>query len=334
MDTIRLGLIGTGSIAQVAHLPIIHSLPDVELAGICDVDAGKLESIARMYNVPVRSRDYREFVRNPDIDAFLVATPTDAHLPVGKAALEAGKPVLIEKPIARTVAEARTLADAARKAGLVLMVGMNHRFRQDVVTLKSFIQNGELGSITMIQAGWMNYQSSSQQWIRRLEKAGGGVFLDLGIVMLDLVLWLLDFPTVQTASANMYFDKTKTVEDSVSSFLRLDSGASVSLQVSWTATVEENQFHCDVIGTKGSAQINPLRIRKIMAGNPVNVTPVLSETKTMNFKKSYERQLKHFLNAVRGLQPAVSDGREAVYRMKIVDTVYASAKRKREIAAP
>ena len=331
MDTVRIGIIGTGSVAQVTHLPILSRLPDVDLAGICDVDEKKVRSIAARFGIRKIETDYRAFLEDDSLDAIIIATPTDMHAPIGKAALEAGKSVLIEKPIARTSTEAQALADAAKRSGKLLMVGMNHRFRQDITTLKNFIANGELGNIFYVRAGWLNFQSSTQKWMRNAEKSGGGVFIDLGIVMVDLGLWLLNFPKAQSVSSTLYHHKTRDVEDTACTFIRLQHDITLSIDVSWTATVEENNYYCDIIGTKGSARINPLRIHKLMAGNPVNVTPVLGESSINYFKSSYEHELKHFIGAVRGLYPGISTGEEAVQRMKLVEAVYQSASKRKEI---
>jgi predicted dehydrogenase len=332
MKPIRIGIIGTGQISQTAHIPVVGRMDDFDLVGLCDVQKNMLQSVAARIAVKDTSTDYRAFVSRDDIDAVIIATPTDTHHPIGLAALRAGKHVLIEKPLATTVREAEELTREAQARDLVLMVGMNHRFKQDNAALKNFIHSGELGTIFMIQAGWLNYQSSTQGWFRKRERAGGGVFMDLGIVMIDLILWLLDFPRVDTVSASMFSHKTKHVEDSASCFFRLGTAASVSLQVSWNASVEKQQYYLDVIGSKGSASVNPLRIHKVIAGAPANVTPVLPDPHASIFRKSYEHELRHFAGAIRRLHPVISTGEEAAARMHLVEAAYRSASSKREIS--
>ncbi|HLX13165.1 MAG TPA: Gfo/Idh/MocA family oxidoreductase, partial [Bacteroidota bacterium] len=94
---------------------------------------------------------------------------------------------------------------------------------------------------------------------------------------------------------------------------------------------EEDFFYCDLMGSDGSAKINPLRIHKQLHGNLVNVTPAKVETPHNLHKKSYENELRHFLGAIRGLHPVLSTGEEAVQRMAIVDAAYRSAKKGREV---
>ncbi len=334
MNPIRLGIIGAGSIAQTAHLPVVSRMTDFQLVGICDTDRAKARSVAEHYRMDVVSSDYNEFLERPDIDAVIVATTTDTHHPIGLAALAANKHVLIEKPLARTYKEAVELSNASATIDRVLMVGMNHRFRQDSTTLKNLIRHGELGQIYMVNAGWLNYQSSAQSWLKKRERAGGGVLIDLGIVMIDLVLWLMDFPKVQSVSSTLYHHKTKGVEDSASCFFRLENDASVSLSVSWSATLEKQQYYLDIIGSKGSASVNPLVIHKLIAGAPVNVTPVLPDSATSIFRRSYEHELRHFAGAIRKHHPVISTAEEAARRMKLVDAAYKSAQKKKEVLVP
>jgi len=157
------------------------------------------------------------------------------------------------------------------------------------------------------------------------------VFLDLGIVMLDLILWLLNFPQVVRVNAKMYMHKTKSVEDSCIVFIEMKYGTSLMMETSWSFPSADDYFYCDLFGTEGSAMINPLRIHKQLHGNLVNVSPAKVETPLNLFKKSYENELKHFIGAARGLHPVISTGDEAVHRMKIVEAVYESAMKGKEI---
>ena len=129
----------------------------------------------------------------------------------------------------------------------------------------------------------------------------------------------------------MYRHKTREVEDSATTFIRLQNEVSVNIDVSWSATVEENKFYCDIIGTKGSARINPLEIYKLMAGSPVNVTPILNDSHASSYLRSYEQEIKHFIGVVQGRFKLVSDAHESVQRMKLVEAVYESASTGKEI---
>lgn len=331
MEKIRLGVVGLGWVSQVFHLPVLSKCEDVELVAVCDKDKSRAKMIAERFGISRYYNDYEQMLATEDLDTVDVCTSTDAHLPVTVASLEAGKNVFVEKPIARHYEEAVRMAEAAKKNKKILMVGMNNRFRPDTMILKSLIEKGELGRIFYAKAGWLRKLSTDNRWMTQKDKSGGGVFLDLGIVMLDLVLWMMGFPPVERASAKMYMHKTKAVEDSCIVFLEMKYGTAIMLEVSWSFQAAQDFFYCEFFGSDGSAMINPLRIHKQLHGNLVNVTPVKTETPYNLYKKSYENELKHFVGAARGLHQVISTSEEAVQRMKVVEAVYLSAQKGKEI---
>lgn len=334
MDKIKIALIGCGNVGQVIHLPILKKMTDVDVVAIVDPDERKTKAIALRYGIPQTFKTIEALLNSPtgsEITAVDICTSTDQHKSAAIAALQAGKDVLVEKPIARTAKEAKEIVDASHKYGKKLMVGMNNRFRPDTMILKSFIENGELGKIFYIKSGWLKQQSSAATWQQQKEKSGGGVFLDLGIVMLDMALWLLNYPEVSTISATSYHQFTKKVEDSCAVFARLANNVTLTIESSWTFHREGDFFYCNVFGDKGSAFINPLRVYKSVAGNLVNLTPAKSDSQVGLFKKSYENELRHFINAIKGIVPLISSGDESVARMQVVEAFYQSAAKKKEI---
>ena len=331
MDKVRVGVIGLGWVSQVFHLPLLSKFEDVELVGVCDKNKEQARSIAERFALPKFYTDYNEFLEKEELDAVIVCTSTDAHCPVAKAALESGRDVFVEKPIARLYSEAVEMAETAKLHKRKLMVGMNNRFRPDTMILKSFIENGELGKVFYVKSGWFKNVTSNHPWLTKKDRAGGGVILDLGIVMLDLSLWMLGFPNVERVKATTYQHTTKSVEDSAIVFIELKGGMTLFIETSWSFQSEKDFYYCDIYGTEGSAMINPLRIHKNLHNNLVNVTPSKIESPQNLHKKSYEHELRHFIGAVRGLHPVISTGEESVKRMKVVEAIYLSAKKGKEI---
>ncbi|MEO6939565.1 MAG: Gfo/Idh/MocA family oxidoreductase [Candidatus Kapaibacterium sp.] len=339
MDKIKVALVGCGNVGQVVHLPILQRMPDVEIVAVVDPDKRKVQAVAARAGIPNYFTDIEQLLASSiasDIQAIDICSSTDAHKPIALAALAAGKDVLVEKPIARTYKEAKEMVDAAAKYGRKLMVGMNNRFRPDTMILKTFIEKEELGKIFYIKSGWLKQQSSLAAWHQQKEKSGGGVFLDMGIVMLDMALWLLNYPAVLSVSASAYNQQTKTVEDSAAVFARLENDVTLTIEVSWTFHREGDFFYCNVFGADGSAFINPLRVFKRVHGSLVNLTPVKTQTPLSLYKKSYENELRHFINAVKDLVPLISSGEESARRMQVVEAIYQSAAKHKEIvlAAP
>jgi predicted dehydrogenase len=334
MEKVKVALVGCGNVGQVIHLPILHRMNDVELLAVCDPDERKAKAVAERFGVPAAFKSVDAMLSSSlgsEIQAVDICSSTDAHKTASIPALEAGKDILVEKPIARTAKEAQEIVSVADKYGRKLMVGMNNRFRPDIMVLKSFIESGELGKIFYIKSGWLKQQSSASSWQQEKDKAGGGVFLDLGIVMLDMALWLLNYPEVHSVSGTTYYQYTKKVEDSAAVFVRLGNNVTLTIETSWTFHRDGDFFYNNVFGDRGSAFINPLRIFKRVAGNLVNLTPTKNESQVALYKKSYENEIRHFINAVRGIVPLVSTGHEAVQRMKVVDAFYQSAAKGKEI---
>lgn len=334
MEKVKLALIGCGNVAQVVHLPVLEHMPDVEIVAIVDPDKRKAEAIASRSHIPSVFVSLDQLLASPvakDLHAIDICTPTDTHRPLAIQAMEFGLDVLVEKPIARTVKEAREMVAAATEYKRKLMVGMNNRFRPDTMMLKTFIDKKELGKVFYIKSGWLKQQSSLSAWHQQKEKSGGGVILDLGIAMLDLGLWLLDYPDVQTVSASTYHLHTKTVEDSAAIFIRLADDITLTTEVSWTFQREGDFYYCNVFGTEGSAFINPLKVMKRVHGNLINLTPAKPQTPVALYKKSYENELRYFINTVKGIVPLVSSGQEAAKRMTVVEAIYQSASKKKEI---
>lgn len=331
MKKIRIGVVGLGWVAQVFHLPLLARLEDAEVVAVCDKDRSRAKTIGEKFSVPFVFSDFQQLLDREDIDAVMVCTSTDAHHPVTMAALKSGKHVFVEKPITRTFHEAKELTEEANRRKLRLMVGMNNRFRPDSMILKSFIEKGELGKLFYAKAGWLKSLSDTNPWMTRKDKSGGGVVLDIGIVMLDLILWMMGFPPVTHVSATTYAHKTRSVEDTCIATVKLKPDSVLTLEASWSLLSAQDYFYCNLFGTEGSALINPLRIHKQLHGNLVNLTPASSESPNGLYRKSYENELRHFVGALKGLHPVISTGEEAMERMKVVEAIYRSAKTGREV---
>jgi predicted dehydrogenase len=275
--------------------------------------------------------DLGSMLANEDLHAVIVCTSTDAHREAAITCLKAGKHVLVEKPIARTYAEAAAIVEAGREAKRLVMVGMNHRFRPDTMMLRSFIEGKELGKVYHTKAGWLRKRPNNSAWVTQREKSGGGVFIDLGIVMLDMAFWMMGYPEVKRVSAFHFSQTPRGVEDTSVVSLVLKSNALISIEVSWSLSIDDDRYYCDVVGTDGTGSLSPFRVFKVLHGNLVNLAPAKTDSVQSQFKRSYENELRHFFGAMRGIHPLISPGEEALLRMRIVDAVYKSVKAGKEI---
>ncbi len=332
MQKVKIAVVGLGTVGQSVHLPILTKIPEVEIVAVCDIEASKAEFVAKKYEIRRYYTDLEEMLKvEQELVGVDICTSTFSHLDAAIAALDAKKHVLVEKPLARTYEEAHKIVASAKKNQRKVMVGMNNRFRPDAMILKSMIQGGELGKIFYAKAGWLRKLKSTNPWLTRKEQSGGGVVLDLGIVMFDLAFWLMGFPEAKEVLASNYSHNTKGVEDSSVVFIKMKNGSTLTIESSWSFESESDFYYCDCFGTDGGGSLNPFRILKRMHGNPVNVTPASHETPQTLYWKSYDNELKHWIGSLRGLHLLLSTGEEALHRMKIVDAIYQSARKGKSI---
>jgi predicted dehydrogenase len=331
MAKTKIAVIGLGGVAQLIHLPLINKINNAEIKAVAEINKSRLNTIADKFSVKERYTDFRELLSDKEIEAVIIATPTSTHKEVAVECLKAGKDILVEKPLARSYEEAVPIVEAARKYNKKIMVGMNLRYRPDAMILKSLLNSGEIGTPYYVKCSWVRRQSSSEKWFTTKQESGGGVIIDLGILLLDLSLWLLDYPPVETVSTHNYYSDSGSVEDTSVSLIRCANNSVLNIETSWSLPLEKDQFFLQVYAENGSASINPFRITKKNEDQFLDLTPAQSGKPTNLFKKSYLNELKSFIGAVRGLNPVFSSGEEALLRMKVLDAMYKSAKTKNEV---
>ncbi len=332
---IKIGVIGAGHIAQVAHIPQWSKLENVDIVAVSDIQPSKAKWVAEKFNIKQYGSDPQELLDNPEIDAIDICTDTASHKDLAIAALAAGKHVLVEKPMARTFSEAKEMAAAAEKYQRHLMVAMNVRFRRDAIILKSFIDGDELGDVFYIKTGWLirrDLSNTEDSWFYNKELSGGGVLMDLGIQMLDVAWWLMgNRQPVSVKTVIFAKNQELQVEDSATCLIHFKDNSVLTLEVSWTMLTEKERFYVNVFGTKGSAQINPLRVFKDMHGNLINIIPSREENSILRYKRSYKNELKHFVNCIQNKATIQAGASEIAQRLQLIETMYRSAAEGKEV---
>jgi predicted dehydrogenase len=328
----RVAVIGAGGIAQVAHLPVLRRMAGVEIAAICDNDHSKAQALASRFEVRESYDDIEEVLRYAGAEVAVICTPNHLHEIHAVAALSAGLHVLCERPLALTAAGVERVLSAAEKYGRRVMVGMNHRFRSDVQAVRSFLGGGELGTLDAIHAGWYTFQPARQMapWRLRRQEAGGGAFLDLGLPLLDLGLWLSGWPAVKRVSAHFIRHPGEDVEAMGSALIACDGGAVLAVDVSFRHFGEGERFWFDVVGSKGSAGIGPLRVFKEYHGSPVDVTPTGATGRETMFTQSYRAEWTYFLAVAKGDVNAPAP-RDQIQLHRVLEAVYRSADQGRDV---
>ena len=330
-DAVRIGIVGAGAIAQVAHLPVVAKMRGAQLVAICDNDRPKARALADRFGVPDTFTDIEDLLELDELDAVVIATPNHLHEPHALSALAAKRHVLCERPLALSSRGVERILAAASRADRKVSVANNHRYRTDVQTLSRFIAGGELGKIVGMRGGSYTFKRPSEGWRFRRVESGGGAFLDQGVPLLDLALWLGDFPEPLRVSAHMDRARSSSaVEDSMLVQLECVGGASFLFDVSSVYVGEEERWWFEVLATRGSARLAPLRVVKELNGRATDVSPSGASGRESAFIQSYRAELAHFLAMVRGEAPYEAPT-DQVTLHRIVEAIYRSAEDGKEV---
>ena len=328
--TLRVAVIGAGAIAQTAHLPALVKMRGVTAVAICDNDRVKARSIADRFDIPDTYTDIEDLLDSEELDAVVVTTPNHLHEPHILSALASKVHVMCERPLALSSRGVERILAAATRANRYVMVANNHRFRSDVQALDAFLRGGELGRVVGFRAG-AYLMKRTEGWRHRRAESGGGVFLEQGLPLLDLSLWLADFPDPIRVSAHMDRGKgASAVEDTMLVHLECEGGRHFSFDVSWAYVGEEERWWFEVLASRGSARLAPLRVVKELNGKPTNVSPTGAAARESAFIRSYRAELAHFVAVING-DVKYEPPADQVMVHKIIEAIYKSAEEGKEI---
>jgi predicted dehydrogenase len=347
--TLKVGVIGVGGIART-HMPGWAASVDAEVVAGSDINSVALEEWGRVHGVSKLSTDPSDLFRDPDIDIIDICTPNMAHAPQAIAALDAGKHVLCEKPLAPTPQEIRRMIEARDRAGKYLMTAQHFRFKGISQAMKREIETGALGEIYHARS-WMlrrNGYIPSPTFVLQAH-SGGGPCIDIGVHILDLTLWLMGNPRPVAVSgvakaplahlegqfaawrngapAPLEWD----VEDFAAAFVRFENGATLMLEVSWLLhhDIEGEDMQMWLYGTQGGCHWPK---GEYLASNYAT-------------KQLYNRQLKltkdpmephalecvEFARAIVQGAPSPVEAEQSLQVMSILDGIYRSQRAGREV---
>jgi predicted dehydrogenase len=181
-----------------------------------------------------------------------------------------------------------------------------------------------------MRAGQYQFRAAHQGWRERKAEAGGGAFLEYGYPLLDLSLWLADFPRPRRVTAHMSSARPGSVEDMMLVHLECDGGISFSIDVSWAYIGQEERWWFEVVSSRGSARLSPLRVVKELNGRPTNVSPSGAAARESAFLQSYRAELAHFIAMLNG-DAAYDAPTDQLEVMRVMEAIYRSAEEGREI---
>ncbi len=351
----RIGVVGAGAIAVYGHIPSFQAAPGTEIVAICDTNLERAQAAATKFNIPKAYSDYEEMITSAGLDAISVGVPNSLHAPVALAALEAGLHVLCEKPMATSVADGEAMVAAAKRAGKVLAVNMSNRPRPEVLLARQMVSDGRLGKISYA-SGRMIRRSGIPgfgSWFTRKELSGGGSLMDIGVHMLDMVLYILGFPKVAAVRGELQMvhgpqgrgmggwgmDKipggTFNVDDLAAIHLRLADGGLVTIEVTW-AFYGRNEERIQISGSDMGIDFfpelygteNPMRLYRDDPSGPIEIIPTIPRSD----ERVWALGLTRFVQACRGEAEPIASGEDGLAILRLLDATNRSAAEGREIA--
>lgn len=339
----KIGIIGAGGITE-AHLEAIKEEPRAEVVAIADISSEIAAHRAKRHGIPHVYTDYETMLKETDTDAIIVCVPNYLHADATIASLAAGKHLLCEKPMAMDAEQAEEMIVAAKKADKILMVAQNNRFRSDAQQVKAWLNEGKLGDIYHAKTGWVrrNGIPGWGSWFTQKEFAGGGPLIDIGVHMLDLTLWLLDYPKPVSVLGQTYsqFGPKKRglsewgkiddhgkfdVEDMAVAMITFESGLSLTLDASWASHIEEENVFLKLYGQEGGASLRLMenQFKVFHEWNGVTATTDL----TPKSEKERVNLFRNFIDAIEGKAEILCKPEQALYINRLIEAIYVSAQK-------
>ncbi|MFH0964874.1 MAG: Gfo/Idh/MocA family oxidoreductase [Planctomycetota bacterium] len=346
MTELKVGVVGTG-MGRI-HMEEFAKIKGVSVAGVCDLNLKEAQLFADKFGAKIVRGDYRDFVREPSFDAISIAVPNRLHASIAIAALEAGKHVLCEKPMATTVEDALRMVSAAERAGKLLMINQSQRFNKGTQIIRRYAEQGDLGRIYLGIATWIRRKGwpvlnmgpdgvmGRGEWFIRKDAAGGGALFDIGVHLLDLAWYLMGSPRPVSASAASFLEVARErlaqrnlpaeVDELTSALLRFENGAVIQLVVSWDSH-NAPDHSVRIFGSEAGAGVFPPVLYR---GSEVIETAALDVVEGgLCMPTAYE----HFVSCLR--EPAcrmIASGRELLDVIRMLKAIQESAVAGKEVA--
>ncbi|MCL6633328.1 MAG: Gfo/Idh/MocA family oxidoreductase [Alicyclobacillus herbarius] len=345
---VRIGIIGAGNIGKV-HIREFLRLDSAVVLGVTDAVPELAKRTREEFSLPKVYENIDNMLLDDEIDAVVIGVPNRWHAPIAISALEAGKHVLLEKPMAIDSAAAKDIVRAQQRTGKVLMISHQMRWQWNALAIKEQVEKGELGRIYMAKTGWMRRKGIPGwgTWFTRKEDAGGGPLIDIGVHMLDLAMYLMGNPKPVAVYGSTYaefgprrrgignwgtpnWDGRFDVEDLASALIKMEDGSTLTLDVSWAVHADtDSQPFVHLMGSEGGASIVGQRAKflteKFNQPLQVELTPPQED------EGERARLSRHFVECVQTGREPISSAVTGLANNLILDAIYESSRSGREV---
>lgn len=350
--TVRVGIIGTGQIGQV-HMKNYRALEGVEIAACADIDEAAARRAADLYRIPSVYTSVRDLLEQRDIDAVDVCLHNNLHAPATIAALDAGKHVYCEKPMAGSYRDARSMLEAARRRSRYLHIQFSTLYSDETRAARELVDQGELGEVYHARSTGLRRRGrpyvdgyGTPSFVRK-QSAGGGALYDMGTYHIAQVLYLMGNPAVERVSGKTYqevdMDPKRReasgydVEELAVGLVRFAGGATLDIFEAWAAHLDAVEGPA-LLGTKGGVRLHPFGFFKSFGHLDVNGTVNLEASRfRWNHVRGdgahYASSQAHWVAALRGKVPLLPTAEIALRTMLISEGIYLSDRLGREVTA-
>ncbi len=327
----RIGIIGAGFISDY-HIRGLQAA-GADVVAIASRTLANAQAQAERFRIPDATDDYRALLERDDIGAVVITTPDFTHQEIAVASAEAGKAMLLQKPMARNSAECRTIMEAAQQNGVPLFVSFMHRYFEEVQQMRGLLSENALGPIYSVRQRNATPGADWAAWFFKRENVGGGAMMQLGVHGIDLVRYLFgEIEAVLATTALMRPQRTLrdgTVvepdsEDLVLATYRLASGALVSHECSYNEVAGTDRFRMEIYGAEGTAWLRTQR-GDLALYAPDHFGQEGWFAPTLPTLPLGLRHHRHFLAMVAGQEPPDTSAADGLATLLVCEAVYRSA---------
>ena len=340
---LRVALLGTGAIARSQHLPAWSKLPEFKMVALADASPVSLAAVPSEFQIERRVSDYRELLDDPDIDVVDICVPSALHSEVVIAALQAGKHVLCEKPMATSRADAAAMLAAWRASGKKLMIAQHMRFEPSVIQLRTYLEHNSPGDVYYSRGQWLRRRRlPARPGFTDKRLSGGGALYDLGVHLLDLAWWLIGCPRPMTVSGatfnrlarrrdigsewGTWEPTTIDVEDFATGLVKFEGGSAMNLEVSWLGFQPQDEFwRLQMYGTRSGVSWP----EGVIVGED-NLIPWDLKLAEAKGEKAHHHVIRQFARSVADDTPVPVPPEQSANVIAMLDGLYASSASGRE----
>ncbi|MBN2007289.1 MAG: Gfo/Idh/MocA family oxidoreductase [Anaerolineae bacterium] len=351
-NKVRIGIIGVGQIGK-SHLRAYKNVPGAELVAAADINATELGRVADEFGIPNTYTDFRELLKRDDLLAVDICLHNNFHMPVTVAALEAGKHVYCEKPIAGAYADGARMVETARATGRMLHIQLSTLYSKETRAAKYLIEGGHLGKIYHARSTGFRRRGrpyvdgyGSPAFVQK-HNSGGGAFYDMGVYHIANVLYLLDNPRVLRLTGKTYqetpIDPRRyelsgyNVEELGMGFVRLENNIALDIIEAWAIHLD-NFEGSYIVGAKGGVKLDPFGYYFNVGDLAINGSGDLGQFdyrqhNVHEIGDIYDSSQHHWVAALQGRVPLLPTADVALNTMLISEGIYLSEKLDREVNA-